>query len=501
MVPQLISQGKWTELATCLETWLVRATDVELMRQLAVACTRQKRHVEALSLLNRARDLAPESALIETNRGSVLRQLGDVSAAEACFRRAAALDSKLAAPCFNLGKMLAAQAYLSLAREPLREAVLRDPAHVEAWIKLGEVEKALGDIDAAVSAFRTAIRLRRTAGAAWWGLANLKTVMFNRDELKQLDRLWADHRLPIAERVLIGYARSHAHAALGSTESTWQALMDANRLKRRTVAWSAEDHSRHVDTLIEAWQTIDVPGEREQGQECLFIVGLPRSGSTLIEQVLSAHSKIAGASELPDLECVLRESQFAETAASAGAWARARQELMLSLGREYICRTQRWRTTAAISIDKTPANFLHIGAILRMLPGARIIDCRRDARDTAVSCLMQHFAAFAPWSNDLAEIRAYYVDYRRLMDHWHWIAPGRVIHVQYEDFVAQPVEQTARLLAALGLEFEASCSAPHKVRREVRTASAAQVVEPMDQRGLGRWTRYADHFEGWSAAG
>jgi tetratricopeptide (TPR) repeat protein len=396
--------------------------------------------------------------------------------------------------------MLAAQAFLSEACDPLREAVRREPRHVEAWIKLGEVEKALGAIDAAVLAFRRAIGLRPEAGAAWWGLANLKTVAFTRHEMATLDRLWSKTHLPVSERILIGYARAHAHVALATPDSAWPVLLEANRLKRSTVSWDAAAHTRHVDALIEAWPAI-VPSESRQGAECIFIVGLPRSGSTLIEQVLAAHPSIEGASELPDLELVLRDAAAAGVDVSPAVLAQAEEGLLLALGRDYLGRTQRWRTRRAISIDKTPANFLHIGLILRMLPAAKIIDCRRDARDTALSCLMQHFAGFAAWSNDADEIRAYYLDYRRLMEHWRRLAPGRVIHVQYEDFVARPEQATRELLESLGLDFHESCLTPHRVKREVRTASAAQVVEPMDQRGHGRWKPFAAHFESWDADG
>lgn len=497
---QWIQQGRWADVQRHLDAWLPSQADPEALRLLGIACTRQRRHAEALRILDRAQRLAPGSPAIETNRGSVLRQLGQLAAAQSCFERAAALDLRLAAPCFNLGKMLASQACLGLARAPLSEAVRREPGHVEAWIALAEVEKGLGAIAAAIAAFRAAIRLRPHAGAAWWGLANLKTVTFDTHDLDCLERSWADPSLQLPDRILLAFARAHACADLRDSRAAFGALLDANRLKRSTVNWDAEVHSRHVDALIGAWRA-PLATAGTQGHECIFIVGLPRSGSTLIEQVLSAHASIAGASELPDLDGVLGKASASGMDVSPVGLATASDQRLLALGREYLARTQRWRERQPIAVDKTPANFLHVGPILRMLPAARIIDCRRDARDTAYSCLMQHFAGFAPWSNDLAEIRRYYRDYVRLMDHWQALAPGRVVQVRYEDFVGNPEDQIRALLDRLGLSFDAACLAPHRVVREVRTASAAQVVEPMDQRGRGRWERYGEHFVGWTAEG
>lgn len=489
-----LQQKHWAEAERLLQT-VVMSEESERLRLLGVARLNLGRADQALEAIDAALALAPGSAAAWTNRGSVLRRLGRSPEAVDAFERAAALDVSMAAPCFNLGNLLVRDARLSAARSPLQEAVRRDPAHVDAWIELARVDKALGEIPAAIEAFRRALSLRPEAGAAWWGLANLKTIAFDATERAQLDALWARHDLPREERTLIGYARAHAHLATADDTRAWQALMDANDLRRSQLTWDRRAHRTWVDRQQQAWQEPREPhGDNRRGAGCVFIVGLPRSGSTLIEQVLAAHSQVAGASELPDLQVVLRQisPDFApEVLAALDA------ERLAAMGEQYLARTARWRVERPWMVDKTPANFLHIGALRLMLPGAQVIDMRRDLRDTAFSCYLQHFAQMAPWSNDLADLRAWCEDYERLMEHWGRCLPGQVLRIRYESFVREPEGAIGALLDKLGLEREAACFAPHRTRREVRTASAAQVVQPIDLRGIGRWARFAEYFVDW----
>lgn len=489
-----LAQRRWADAERLLAPGAL-ADESERWRLLAVVRLNLGRLGDALAAADAALALAPHSAAVWTNRGSVLRRLGRIEEAAAAFERAADLDTTLAAPCFNLGKMLVSDARLSAARAPLQEAVRRDPAHVDAWIELARVDKALGEIPAAVSAFRRALALRPTAGAAWWGLANLKTLAFDAQDCGQLDALWARTALPREERVLIGYARAHAHLAGTDDARAWQALVDANDLRRAQIAWDRGRHTAWVNRLLQTWPTPRVAtGDPTRGAGCVFVVGLPRSGSTLVEQVLAAHSQVAGASELPDLQAVLRQAS-ADLAPEVLAALSA--EDYAELGERYLARTRRWRSERPWMVDKTPSNFLYLGALRLMLPGARVIDVRRDLRDTAYSCYLQYFAQGAPWSNDLADLRAWCADYTRLMEHWDRQFPGEVLRLRYEQLVAAPQQQIAALLAALGLPQEAACFSPHEVRREVRTASAAQVKQPIDQRGIGRWRRYAQHYAEW----
>lgn len=485
----------WSEVERLLQPGAV-PDESERLRLLGVARLNQGRAAQALEAVDAALALKPDSAAAWTNRGSVLRRLGQMAEARVAFERAMALDASMAAPCFNLGKMLVRDAYLSAARAPLQEAVRRDPAHVEAWIELARVDKALGDIPAAVAGFRRAIALRPEAGAAWWGLANLKTIAFDTRDRSQLDALWARHALPREARTLIGYARAHAHLAGDDDARAWQALVDANDLRRSQLAWDRRAHSAWIDEQMQVWRGLREPhGDPDRGAGCVFIVGLPRSGSTLIEQVLAAHSQVAGASELPDLQWVLHQACPDQAPALLAALSEAQ---FAAMGEQYLARTARWRVHRPWMVDKTPANFLHIGALRLMLPAARVIDVRRDLRDTAFSCYLQHFAQMAPWSNDLDDLRAWCEDYERLMRHWGEQTPGQVARLCYEDFVGDPENQIAALLDKLGLPREAACFSPHQTRREVRTASAAQVVQPIDQRGIGRWRRFGQHFRDWS---
>lgn len=489
-----LQDKRWAEVERLLTAGAV-ADRAERMRLLAVAQLNLSRPQEAFEAIQAAIQLSPHSASCWTNQGSILRALGRLNEAQLAFEQAAALDPKLAAPCFNLGKMLVSDARLTAAREPLRAATKRDPNHVEAWCALARVDVALGDIPAAIAAFRQAISLCRTTGAAWWGLANLKTGPFDLHDLAQLEALWVRRDLKREDRTLLGFARAHAHIANSDDATAWRALLDANAFKRSQVQWDQARHQVWVNESIQRWHQPRLPaGDQRRGAGVVFILGLPRSGSTLLEQVLAAHSQVCAASELPDLQQVLRtcspELRPEQLAAcSSEDYAR--------LGEQYLERTKRWRSERPWMVDKMPSNFLHIGAIRLMLPGACIIDMRRDLRDCAYSCFLQHFAHTAPWSNDLDELKAWCVDYERLMQHWLAYTQGAVIRVRYEELVATPASVTESLLTTIGLPSEPISHRSHDVHREVRTASAAQVKEPIDQRGRDRWRRFESIFADW----
>ena len=477
----------------------------EALRLLGIALHQQGRHGDARAVLNEAWQRAPASALVAMNLGSVLRALGENEACLAALQRACELAPTLAAGWFNLGKSLKSLGRVADAVEPLQRAISLQANHPVALTILGDAQKILGNVPAAESAYRAALAHRPEAGAAWWGLANIKTLRLCTDDIERMQAVLAGRPLKVEVRAQIYFALARAWEQAGDADRAFAALTEANRLQRQLHPWDRQAFSRLTDAVIASFPVTDAVvdtdfGQEHFGQELILVVSLPRSGSTLVEQVLAAHPAVAGASELPDLPIVL-EQESRRTGKPFPQWvAAASAEDWRRLGQNYLARTRRWRGDRARFTDKLPNNFLYVGAALAMFPGARVVACVRSGMDTCLSCYQQYFARGQDYSYDLDDLAAHYTDYLRLLGHWSAHYPERFFVQRYEQLVADPEPQIRRLLDACALPFEVACLSPHQAQREVRTASAAQVREPIDRRGIDRWRFYGGRLQGLEQA-
>ena len=441
----------------------------------------------AMAMLEPFLEAEPGNTALHINAASIFRRMGELDRAESLLRAVLSADPDCLPAQLNLANLLRADARLDEAAPEYRRVIELQPRHLEARVALAEIDKAEGRIAEAVAGFRYAAENRPGCGAAWWGIANLKTQTFSSADLQMLDLAWRDLGLPPKDREPLGFARASAHAQRSSPEHAWAVLVEANAnvAKRRPFQVDAFERtiSSQMARLAPAANSADAAG-----QEVIFIVGLPRSGSTLLEQILAAHPQVAAASELPDFPALIQGSK-------GGV-----QDLR-TLGQQYLARTARWRRAKPRHVDKWPANFLHVADILQALPGARVIECRRDARDNALSCFQQYFALGNAFSFDLDAIARYGRGCRALMDRAAAAAPGQVMVVHYEQLVAEPEQVTRQVLEFSGLSWHPGCLHPEHVVRTVRTASAAQVREPMDQRGVGRYRKFQFAFDSWDSNG
>jgi hypothetical protein len=273
-----------------------------------------------------------------------------------------------------------------------------------------------------------------------------------------------------------------------------------NARRRRSVPFSIakfEDKTRRVRAAFDAAFFANRPGAGEPDAAPIFVVGLPRSGSTLVEQILASHSQVEGTFELPNVLTIVREFDHADPAHDAypESVLAAPPPLFAVLGRRYLAETAPLRHGRPHFIDKMPNNFSHVGLIQAMLPRATIIDIRRHPLDACFSTFKQYFAEGQSFSYDLEDLGRYYRCYLSLMDHWDEVLPGRVLHVSYEELVREPEANIRRLLAHCGLAFEPACLAFHLTRRAVRTASAEQVRQPLYTSGVGYWRNFAAELE------
>ena len=466
--------------ATALDGATALAPDhPEVLRLCAVARMLQGRGADAVALLQRALALRPGDALLHNNLGSALRATGDSAGALAAFGKACELEPALAPAWFNLGKAQRALARITAAQPALERAVALAPDHVAARIMLGDNLKALGRIDDAIAAYRAVLARHPGAAQAWWGLANLKTLRFDASDTRALEHLCQRPELAEADRTVACFALAKALEDQDRYADAWHALEQANALRRRQRPWDAAAFHDFVGAIIDAFEQTPGSPHTATGGEVIFIVSLPRSGSTLVEQILAAHPQVEGAGELNDLGQVLaaesdrRSSRFPHWVplATAADWER--------LGRHYLERTARWRTRRPRSTDKALDNWLYLGAAALMLPAARFVHCRRDPLETAVSIYRQWFNEGQDYSYALDDITACLHEHRRLMRHWQDRWPRRILVQELETLQLQPDAAVRQLLDFAGLTFDPHCVEFHRADREVRTASAAQVRSPL----------------------
>jgi predicted Zn-dependent protease len=479
----------------------VHPTDVAALRMLAEVAARLRRYIDAETLLARCLELAPSFGPARHNYATVLNRQGKAADALPEVERLLATEPRN--PGYrNLKAAILANLGEYAGSIEVYEAVLKEyPEQPKVWMSYGHALKTARRQDDSVAAYRRAIALQPTLGEAYWSLANLKTFRFAvqdvaaihgalaRDDLTDDDRLHFEFSLGKALEDEASYQESFAHYAAGS------------EIRRRLAPYRAEETSAYVrraQALCTAEFFTARAAAGAAAADPIFIVGLPRAGSTLLEQILASHSMVEGTMELPDLLGIARElaagdSPDEERRYSPALAALSHEELR-RLGERYLTQTRVQRKTSApFFIDKMPNNFLNLGLLHLILPNAKVIDARRHPLGCCFSCFKQHFARGQNFSYGLEDIGRYYHDYVQLMAHFDAVLPGRVHRVFYEQMIDDTEGEVRRLLDYCGLPFEESCLRFYENERAVRTASSEQVRQPIFRDGVDQWR----HYEPW----
>jgi len=451
----------------------------EFLRLVAVTRHVQGRTGEAIALFRQALEKLPGDGLLLGNLGVSLRAAGELEAAIVTMRRACELEPDLAAGWYNLGRALGESGRTAEANESYERALRLDPEHVRARIGLADTLRTFGRIDDAVREYRSVLG-KPEATQAWLRVANMKTVPFTAEETAELERQFAAATTSDNDRVVIGFALAKALEDANRFPEAFTVLSTANAIKRRYVQWDAHQFTERMDGILKAFARAPVSASPpDLGREVIFIVSLPRSGSTLTEQILASHPEVEGANELPDLGNVL-EAESKRTGLEFPAWVpNATPADWRRLGESYLERTARYRHARGRFTDKALANWRVVGAAMAMLPGARFVNCRRDPVETCFSCFRQVFARGQAYTYDIAELAAYWRDYDRTMRFWHPRYPHAIRDQVYEKLLAEPEAETRALLQFCGLEWDPACLRFYETPRNVRTISAAQVREPL----------------------
>ncbi len=472
--------------------------DVAAIRMLAELAGRIGRYKDAESLLRRALDLAPDFGAARANLATCLYRQNKPAKAIAELDRLIVEDpenighANLKAAA--LGRIGGFEEAIALYEQVL-EAAPRQP---KVWMSYGHMLKTVGRQGDGIAAYRRALTIAPHLGEVWWSLANLKTIRFSaediaamqaglaRDDISDDDRFHLDFALGKAFEDAETYATAFAHYSAG------------NALRRTRIMYDAEETTRFVDVLIETFTPTLVARLRHTGAQApdpIFILGMPRAGSTLVEQILSSHSAIEGTSELPDMPALARGDDYPASLAALTP-ERARE-----IGENYISRTRVHRKSARpYFIDKLPNNWAHVALIHLALPNAKIIDARRHPLGCCWSNFKQHFARGQAFTYDLTDVGRYYADYVRLMAHVDRVVPGRVHRVVYERMVEDTEHEVRALLDHVGLPFEPACLDFHNTERAVRTASSEQVRRPIFREGTSGWQGFAPWLDPLRAA-
>jgi len=451
---------------------------------------------DALRLLQHALKQSAHLPLIWRGLCQTLVDLGRLPEAESAVRRLLKIEAENPKNWVLLGTV-----YSRLMRQPdallaFEEAVKLNPGEVRLRLTIGHLHKTLGQRRECEAAYRRCLEIDPKFGEAYWSLADLKTYVFSDAEIAAMQSLLQGEGGDDQDQAQLHFALGRAFEHRKNYPLAFEHYATGNRRRRRTVPFDIgrfEDKTRRVKETFDPAFFAERAATGWPDPAPIFIVGLPRSGSTLIEQILASHSRVEGTFELPNVLTLVREFDHAD--AGHDAYPEKVRDVpgegIAMLGRRYLEETAAIRTGRAHFIDKMPNNFSHIGLIHAMLPRAVIIDVRRHPLDACFSTFKQYFAEGQSFSYDLDDLGRYYRCYLELMDHWDRVLPGKVLHLRYEHLVRDPETHIRRLLEHCGLGFEPACLAFHETKRPVRTASAEQVRQPLYASGVGYWR----HFE------
>ncbi|MGA2398580.1 MAG: sulfotransferase [Steroidobacteraceae bacterium] len=473
---------------------------VEAMRLLARIGVARGVLDDAEILLRAVLERAPEYRIARQEFAKVLLEVHKYQDARAELERVLRdepdnrlLRTQFAASCVGLGEHERA---IELYHELLRET----PDDADLHLSLAHAQKTIGRTSEAVDSYRRAAASRAAFGDAYWSLANLKTYRFTEQELAQMCAAESAPTTGAVDRYHLCFALGKALEDRAEFAESFRSYERGNALKRAESKYRPDIIENNTREQIEVC-TADFFARRRgfgaPADDPIFIVGLPRSGSTLLEQILASHSQVEGTQELPNIQQIVQKLRGREPDLDDSRYPRILDEISADtarqLGQHYLERTQVYRAGKPRFVDKMPNNFRHLGLIHLILPNARIIDARREPMACCFSNLKQLFARGQEFTYSVSDIARYYRTYLELMDHWDRVLDGRILRVYHEDVVDDLEGNVRRMLDFCGLDFEPQCVAFHETRRSVRTASSEQVRRPLNREGLDQWK----NFEPW----
>ena len=475
-------------------------SNVDALRLLAGVAMRAKQWGDAEALLERALELAPDFYQGWFDLGLARQEQDKTAEAIDAYQQVIRLEPDRPQGYVSVGTVKAMIGAHDEAMEQFQAALQREPSHFGALSGMGHVLKTIGSQDEAIENYRECVRQNPDHGETWWSMANLKTFRFTDEEIEIMATRAARESLVEEQRANFFFALGKAYEDKQDYDQAFEYYARGNENRRDRESYdpvqTVDLHDRFIRTFSREFF------DERRGAGCdsnapILIVGLPRSGSTLFEQILASHPDVEGTHELPDLGRVARSVGLGreDRKAYPEAMTLLSNEELKQAGEEYLRRTERHRELGTPRFtDKLPNNFVHVGFLELALPNARVINAKRHPLDSCLGAFKQLFARGQPFTYDQFEIAEFYIEYQRIMDHWHEVLPGRVLDVQYENVVDDLETQVRRILEYCDLPWNDACLRYYENERAVKTASSEQVRKPIYSSAKHRWRHYEKHL-------
>lgn len=507
----LLAEGAAAEAAACFTRALELRPDYpDAHLNLGRVLKGEGKMREAIASYRAALELDPRLAEAHNNLGNALREQGDLEAALTHYRQALAIRPDFAAAHNGLGIALAKGGAFDDAIAAHRRALALRPRQADWHVDLGAALNVLGDVDAAIEHCRTALSIAPDHVRAHQGLAMARRVDTDTGETAGLESLLGKDNLSTTDALSLRFTLGKRYDDAAQFDRAFAHYRIANELKdaelrRRNLGFDAAAYGEHVERLIAVFDQGFFATRGSLGADSelpVFILGMARSGTTLVEQILASHSRVFGAGELEHIGGVTARlpARLETDQGYPGCAVLITPALARRLGQSYIEILRGFAPDAARVTDKLPGNFLHLGVIALLAPRARVIHCRRDPLDTCLSCYFQHFEGRMSHAYDLGNLGRYFRGYARLMAHWRTVLPRPMLEVSYEDLIADQEAVSREIITFCGLEWEEACLRFHDTKRAVRTASLSQVRQPIYGSSVGRWRNYEKHLGPLKAA-
>ena len=473
--------------------------NVAALWRLGIVCHQSGRIDEGILLVNNAVSIQPDFADGHNSLGILLQEKGDLDGAVSCFQKALAINPALAEAHNNLGNAYLDQKEFERAIESFHKALAMKPDFAEVCYNLAKVYKRQGLIDEAKESYRKALAIRPDYAEAHRYLSRLRKYSGYDGHMREMDGLMAREGGTDYQRMHLAFALGKAYGDFGEYEKSFDYLLIGNRLKRKYIHYSTAETKAYFDTIKKVFDHSFVLQNLDRGNPDdtpVFILGMPRSGTSLVEQILASHPDVYGGGELDDFRQItlrLTKSRLPEEAFACLPGDNGR--IIKLIGPEYLKAIRRFSSGARFITDKMPHNFLLIGVILLALPKAKIIHCVRDPSDNCFSVFRNYFSHEHNYAYDLEELGEYHLLYQDLMHYWHDVFPGMIYDISYEKLVSDQEGESRKLMTRCGLAWSESCLTFYKTPGAVSTMSAAEVRKPIYRDSVQLWKRYEKQLQ------
>ena len=470
--------------------------NIDALRFMGILAFKSGNHDIAEAMLTKALKLDPTYSLVWANLAQVFSVTGQLDKAKKSFKNILSMEPKNGLIWAEYGTVLTKLANYEEGRDAYLKALEFKPDSPRVHLSLGHVYKTMGEIDNSIDSYKNTILQNNLSGEAYWSLANLKTYSFSENEIKDMeDTLKCD--MSDIERSQMHFALGKAYEVKKDFDKSFKNYYEGNKVKKGLIKYSSDDTTDNTKRILNFFnkENIQKLAKSSTGdRDPIFVLGMPRSGSTLVDQIISSHSEVDGTQELPNIIKIAAELNTNNQKNYPEVLKELDESKLSNLGKDYISETAWARDSAPFFIDKMPNNFIHIGLIKTILPNAKIIDTRRDPMDTCFSCFKQFFARGQLFTYSLEDLGNYYTDYIRAMNHWHNVYGKDIYTVHYDNVINETEETIRELIDYCELPFEKECLEFYNSSRPVKTPSAEQVRQPIYKSGLNYWKNYEKHL-------